>query len=69
MKSFVIITDIIPINYKNERVCSFQIIPVLLAITSFRKFYDLKLNLIKKEYEQVCRLDFFYIEIFSSYLN
>ena len=69
MKAYVIITDIIPIDWKNRRITHLHVAPILLSLPHFKKFYDLKMSILKAEMPDIARLDFFYLTIDSPYLN
>ena len=69
LKNFALITDIIPINREGMRISNMKILPVLVHFEHFKKFYNLKYALVKRDIPNVIRLDFTYIELISPYLN
>jgi hypothetical protein len=69
MKDFVIITNIIPVDYNNQGISNIKIQPVLLGLPRFRYFYKIKFNQMKKDIPNLMRLDFYYFQIVSPYIN
>ena len=69
MKEFALITEIIPISHNNERITKILILPKLISLPSFRKFYELQFSIIKKDFPQLARLDFYSILMDSPYLS
>jgi hypothetical protein len=69
MKDFVIITNIIPVDSKNRGIVNIKIQPVLLGLPRFKQFYDLQFNQMKKDIPNLMRLDFYYFQIVSPYIN